>query len=210
MKGYVYKYTNKINGNWYIGSHNGKKKNYSGSGTTWNYAKNKYGLSSFEKTILYEGPNYREEEERILIELDAIHDPKSYNGTNKACGCSLPGKLNPMYGTKMTPEQKYKCGNGFRGKKRPDHSEKMKGEKNPMYGKNYQSYGLLERAKENKGKTYDEIYGKEKSKQLKERLSQSQKGKKHMLKEVVCPHCGKIGKGPNMTRYHFENCKTKV
>lgn len=23
----------------------------------------------------------------------------------------------------------------------------------------------------------------------------------------VCPHCGLQGKGPNMTRYHFDNCK---
>ena len=24
-----------------------------------------------------------------------------------------------------------------------------------------------------------------------------------------CPHCGLEGKGPNMTRYHFDNCKRK-
>lgn len=23
----------------------------------------------------------------------------------------------------------------------------------------------------------------------------------------VCPHCGAEGKGGNMTRYHFNNCK---
>lgn len=34
-------------------------------------------------------------------------------------------------------------------------------------------------------------------------------GVKHNLKEVKCPHCNKIGKGPNMTRYHFEKCKEK-
>jgi hypothetical protein len=33
------------------------------------------------------------------------------------------------------------------------------------------------------------------------------KGIKHNLKEKTCPHCGKVGKGPNMTRYHFNNCK---
>lgn len=27
--------------------------------------------------------------------------------------------------------------------------------------------------------------------------------------EMVCPHCSKIGKGPNMKRYHFDNCKQK-
>lgn len=25
--------------------------------------------------------------------------------------------------------------------------------------------------------------------------------------ERICIHCGKIGKGPNMARYHFDNCK---
>lgn len=24
----------------------------------------------------------------------------------------------------------------------------------------------------------------------------------------ICPHCGKTGKGPNMTRWHFFNCKS--
>ncbi len=26
----------------------------------------------------------------------------------------------------------------------------------------------------------------------------------------TCPHCGKTGAGPNMKRYHFDNCKSKV
>lgn len=28
--------------------------------------------------------------------------------------------------------------------------------------------------------------------------------------EKVCPHCKKVGKGPNMVRYHFDNCKFRV
>ena len=28
--------------------------------------------------------------------------------------------------------------------------------------------------------------------------------------KITCPHCGKIGAGPNMTRYHLDNCKLKV
>lgn len=27
--------------------------------------------------------------------------------------------------------------------------------------------------------------------------------------EFTCPYCGKIGKGPNMKRYHFDKCKEK-
>ena len=32
---------------------------------------------------------------------------------------------------------------------------------------------------------------------------------KRVCIEVTCPHCSKVGKGPNMTRYHFDNCKLK-
>ena len=35
----------------------------------------------------------------------------------------------------------------------------------------------------------------------------SKRGKK--LIERTCPHCGKTGRGGNMKRYHFENCKPK-
>jgi hypothetical protein len=27
--------------------------------------------------------------------------------------------------------------------------------------------------------------------------------------EIKCPHCGLVGRGGNMTRYHFDNCKKK-
>ena len=29
------------------------------------------------------------------------------------------------------------------------------------------------------------------------------------MKHKICPHCGKEGRGGNMTRYHFDNCKYK-
>ena len=33
--------------------------------------------------------------------------------------------------------------------------------------------------------------------------------KDYKLKRIerTCPHCGKVGKGPNMKRYHFDKCK---
>lgn len=30
---------------------------------------------------------------------------------------------------------------------------------------------------------------------------------KHSLEIVTCPHCNTQGSGPNMTRYHFNNCE---
>ena len=35
------------------------------------------------------------------------------------------------------------------------------------------------------------------------------KGNKYNIIERTCPHCNKTGKGSNMTRYHFDNCKNK-
>lgn len=34
-----------------------------------------------------------------------------------------------------------------------------------------------------------------------------EKGTHHFLIESTCIHCGLTGKGPNMKRYHFDNCK---
>lgn len=168
--GYVYKYTHKESGMWYIGSHNGKKKKYSGSGLVWDRVKRKHGIESFEKEILYEGDNYREEEEKLLKALNAADDPKSYNLKNEAMGGSFPGEKNGMYGKTLTAEQKYKCGSAFRNKKRPDHALKITGENNPMYGKSSHTYGLKNRAKFLKGKTYEELYGCEKALKIKEKV----------------------------------------
>ena len=30
------------------------------------------------------------------------------------------------------------------------------------------------------------------------------------VENTKCPHCSKVGRGPNMKRYHFENCKSKT
>lgn len=208
MPSYVYKITNSVNGMWYIGSHNGNNPNYMGSGLLLEKAKRKYGKAAFKKEILYEGDNYRAEEEKILTDLNASSDPNSYNLKNEALGGSFPGELNGMFGKTLTAEQKYRCGNAFRGKKRPDHSEALKGSLNPMFGKTYQTYGILERAKANSGKSLEEIFG-DRAIEIRAKLSVSHKGKKHTLKEIQCPKCSKIGRGPNMSRYHFNNCKVK-
>lgn len=49
------------------------------------------------------------------------------------------------------------------------------------------------------------IAGKNHSEESKKKIGLAQSGKPK--KQYVCPHCGKIGRGANMSRYHFENCK---
>lgn len=126
--GFVYKWTNKVNKKWYIGSHNGSiNDGYTASGKIIQDAFLKYGVNSFSREILYEGPNFRQEEERILNNLDAANNPMSYNLKNKAVGGDVwigrkhtpeyteyrkkigsPGSSNPMYGKNHTEEAKIK------------------------------------------------------------------------------------------------------
>lgn len=174
--GYVYKFTIRETGKWYIGSHCGNKKGYLGSGLAWQAALKKYGIDSFDREILYEGDNYRAEEERILKQLDAANDSMSYNLKNEAMGGSFPGKLNGMYGKKLSDEQKYKCGSGFRGKTRPDHSQRMSGDGNPMFGRNDHCDALIAKSKLNKGKSFDEIYGAENSEKIKQKIGDAHRG----------------------------------
>lgn len=55
----------------------------------------------------------------------------------------------------------------------------------------------------------DTQYANEKLIEWKQKMSNSLQGKSHNLKIVICPYCKKEDKGPNMSRYHFENCKYK-
>jgi hypothetical protein len=75
------------------------------------------------------------------------------------------------------------------------------GIKNGRYGKPTSKETKLKISKANSGKKCSE--------ETKKLLSEVLKNKKHNLKEVKCIYCDKIGKGPNMTRYHFEKCKYK-
>lgn len=140
--GFVYKWTNKINGKWYVGSHAGSPDDdYVGSGVIFKTALLKYGKENFFRDILYTGPFFREEEERILKELDARDNPLSYNVKNEALGGSFSGEDNGMFGKRHADETKERISqslsSGIRwgnSKKRIHHSKLMTGENNPMFG----------------------------------------------------------------------------
>lgn len=206
--GYVYKFVHKETGKYYIGSHNKPSagSTYMGSGLIWQKALQKYGKESFKKEILYEGDSFREEEERILKELNAANDPMSYNMKNEALGGSFPGEKNGMFGKKLTPEERYKCGSAFRGKRRPDHTEKMKGEGNPVFGKSEHSRAIVALAKSNTGKTFEEIHGEEKATEIKNKLSESLSGvSKPYLSEMY------VGEGnPFFGKTHTTEAKEKI
>lgn len=61
------------------------------------------------------------------------------------------------------------------------NSEKNSGKNNAMYGKNYQTYGLVNRMKGFSGKTYDEIFGKEKGDKIRKNLSEKFSGENNSM-----------------------------
>jgi len=120
--GIVYKWTNKINGKWYIGSHKGTAEDrYTASGTLVLAAFRKYGIDNFSREILYEGEDYRELEEFILSELNAKDNLKSYNLRNTAEG----GDTLSTHPNKAEIIKKISQANKGKSKS-PEHIESMK------------------------------------------------------------------------------------
>lgn len=87
---YIYKITNKINGKWYIGKHNGTNPNYFGSGKLLKKAVEKYGKENFERVILEEVEGDINAREQYWIDqTNAVNDPMSYNLANGGEGGDL-------------------------------------------------------------------------------------------------------------------------
>lgn len=93
-------------------------------------------------------------------------------------------------------------------------SENKKGNKNPFFNRKHSEVTKDIMKKKSKGryslewfiKKYGDDIGKkmyDEKKIISVETLQKNKKRKH----YICPHCGKDGYGPNMKRYHFNNCK---
>lgn len=96
--------------------------------------------------------------------------------------CRLPSEKNGMHGRTHSKETREKW--------RTDERRIHRGESNGMHGTPcYYKMSL------------------EEQQAWRDNISKSTKGKEKI--KVTCPHCGKVGGKPSMTRFHFENCKQK-
>lgn len=230
---FVYLTTNLINGKQYIGSHitTNKEDGYIGSGRPYLFnAIKKYGKENFKKEILIECKTIKEArllEEPYIKKYNTLV-PNGYNisptgGINEYGGRhsdeskkkiseSLKGKFK---GRKFTEEWKQKLSDAKKdfkpwnvGKPAYIWTDEMRAaaSKRTKEKNNYRSiHELYKKWESEKGKEYAD----KRLNQWKENMTNSLKGKKHKLKKIKCIYCGKEGSGPNMTRYHFNNCKTK-
>jgi len=127
------------------------------------------------------------------------------------------GENNPMFGKSHSDEIKNKISKSNIGKTHSDETKKKISEANKGKVFNNETRKKISNAKTGKKREpFSEEWlkklslskkGRVMSEEAKEKLIKSKTGMKY--KESICPHCGKIGGGGNMVRYHFENCKLK-
>jgi hypothetical protein len=88
------------------------------------------------------------------------------------------------------------------------HRESMLGPKNPFYGKTHSIETKEKMSKAKSGKSYEDIFGVEKAKEMKQKRRNEQlgllKGKQTV---TTCEYCGVSGGISVMTRWHGKNCK---
>lgn len=200
---YIYKITNKINGKIYVGQSTytiEESENYYGSGKHIVRAIKKYGKENFVKEIIDTAINQNELNEKEIYWIESLNSIE--NGYNLQLGGK--GGRHSNESKKLIAKLQTGKNNSFFSKKHSDESiELMRecklGEKNPMYGKH-----LSESAKKKLSKYFK---GRKHTESTKKKMSES--AKLRTYKTIKCPHCGVTGKGPNMSRYHFDNCKYK-
>lgn len=209
----VYRAKNKINNKSYIGittktlehrkiTHQ-KAAKY--SNRKFYTALNKYGFGNFEWSVLEECNSITE------LENKEVYYIEKYDSLNNGYNLTSGGESTKEYSDESKELMRnaridwHKSNrNGFKGKThtkevRKRISEKMKGRPSPNKDKE-----LSETHRENLSKSQKEWLKHNEHPNLGRTWKHS---KKREYTEVTCPKCGKSGKGPNMTRYHFENCK---
>ena len=187
---YLYKITNLLNDNFYIGRRMSlvppNEDLYFGSGKRLKAAIKKHGRENFKKEILSEYTSELEliESEKNIVNYQLVKNVKCYN---LAVGGYGGYTYYAERVVKHTEESKAKISKANKGRKRPDVAIKNKN--------NTFALGLV-RSRDDKLK---------KSVAAHNRL---QYNKTEFNTNIVCPHCNKVGQQANMMRWHFDKCRS--
>lgn len=228
MKNAIYKITNKINGKSYIGLAVNFQKRMNAHKSLSNKDKpkqhihraiKKYGWDNFTKEIIRSNFETSQMLKGAEIFYIALYNT-FYNGYNMTRGGE--GNLGYVYGQKHAQAVSKALNsideNGLtvaqNAANRTVHGDRS-GENNSFYGKTH-----TEETRKRIAKNSIKLKGMKKSEEHRKNISIALKGMvksenaKQAMREAkakepirICPHCGTEGKGGNMTRYHFDNCK---
>jgi len=213
------------------------KGKYIGSGFAFKEAIKKYGLQNFKSEILQYLEHQPTEEDSIqkLNDLE-IHYIKEYdslvpNGYNLEDGGKGKGETHPTTKEKISQSLK---GN-IRNRGRKQSSQEIENRAKSLKGRVLSKETKEKISKSLQGRKFSEttlqkMRGKVRTQEHKERISLTLKSKgfstkgrklseevklklsliKKNLPQRECPYCKVIGRGGNMTRYHFDKCVAKV
>lgn len=191
----LYITTNLVNNKKYIGQTTSKNTKYIGSGTAIKAAIKKYGRKQFVREDIYNGDWELIDlmEFELINKLNAINSTKFYN--LKEGGYS--GKHNNSITSNKI--RAAKLGTKASIETRKKMSKAHSGENNSFYGKIHteESKNKIKKAREK------QIITEESNQKRSTALT-------GLVRKIsTCPHCGKSGRGGNMKRYHYDNCKNK-
>ena len=197
---------------------------YLGSGKIWKRHIKKHGIEFVETIHLWSFNNLEKANEFALRFSKQNSIVESSDWANLIDEDAIGG--GPLFlGGKHTDQSKSKISNKAK--------ERLKVKSNnPMFGKTHSIEAREKMSKANKGKTISEYQksriseanknkivsaetrmkmsnsfkGRKMSEEAKQKISLSKLGIKYELRS--CPHCNTQGAGPNMSRYHFDKCKS--
>ena len=217
---FVYKWTHLPTGKWYIGCRTAKGCHpKDGYVTSSKLVKPliKTNPKEWQREILHTGtPEEILNLEVVLLEeFDAKNNPLSYNQHNG------DGKFTRT-GVTASIETRKKQSEAIKGDKHPNKGkpspnkgkvaseETRRKQRDAKVGKARKPFTKQTRDKMSGAKlgSNNPSYGKAPSEETREKLRQAIK-EGWSRPTLTCPHCGKQGK-VNMTRFHFDNCKSRV
>lgn len=173
--------------------------------------------------------NLSDETKKRIRELTIIHTPRGENHwlhpnniteeQRNRLSDKVKGDKNPACRSDVREKIRQKAIGRKANQETLDKFKLKVGDKNPFYNKNHTEETKKIMKEKAKGRyslewfinKYGEVEGSIKYQEWKILLKQSVNAafsmKPMQRVEFTCPHCNLIGKGPNMKRYHFDNCK---
>lgn len=186
---FIYKTTCIITQKFYVGMHSTSnlEDGYIGSGKILGYSVKKYGRENHTREILEFFPNretLRVRESEIVNEK-FLKDPLCIN--------LMIGGGNTRFGTSVNEETRKQISKTLSGKSYEDlygrKAEEQREKRRKGVARAWKEMGAVDREKI--------------SQKISTTIKQYFKDHPPVLKNHVCPHCGKEGKGNAMSRWHF-------
>ncbi len=194
----IYKTTNLINGNFYIGQDSKNNPEYLGSGLLLNKAIEKYGREKFVKEVIEQCNSKEELNKREIFwisELKPLYNIAK-GGTGGDTYSNHPDYDLIIEKLKHRPIRLWT----------ESQKDRQRGEKN--HAKRPEVRQKISKAK--LGKLRPDQLGElnpAKRPEVREKIRLKLKGIPKA--KIKCPYCNKTGQASNMYRWHFNNCKQK-